>query len=125
MPSILCEEWEARLGYIAAMPWLLVVVVVYALLMLGGGVAGYVTAQSVPSLITGIISGMTLLGAAALAKTNPSAGYGVAAGATTMLIAIFISRFVETHKPMPSLGLVGISVLVLILLGVGHLMNKS
>lgn len=68
---------------------------------------------------------MTLLGAAALAKTNPSAGYGVAAGATTMLIAIFISRFVETHKPMPSLGLVGISVLVLILLGVGHLMNKS
>lgn len=107
------------------MPWLVICVVVYALLMLGGGVGGYVTARSTPSLITGIVAGLLLLGSAAWAKSNPKMGFGLATLVTAGLIAVFVRRYIETGKPMPSLGLVGLSVLMLILLLAGHFLNRS
>jgi uncharacterized membrane protein (UPF0136 family) len=104
------------------MPWLMNAVVVYALLMLFGGIGGYATAKSVPSLVAGIASGALLLGSAALSKTHPRIGFFLATLITLALVVIFIRRYVETHKPM-NMGLVGLSLVMLLLLIVGHFMG--
>ena len=105
------------------MGWLNIAIFIYAILMLGGGIGGYVKAHSVPSLVTGIVSAVLLIGAVALAKTNPKVGYMIASLVTLVLVGIFIKRYVETQKVMPSLGLVGLSLLMLGMLIVGHFMG--
>lgn len=106
------------------MPWLTSAVVVYAILMLAGGVFGYFRAGSPASLWTGVIAGLLLLGAAAYSKTNPKQGFLVATGVSLILVGIFLKRFIDTGKAMPSLGLVGLSAIMLILLIVGHFLYK-
>lgn len=104
------------------MGWLNVSVIVYGLLMLFGGIMGYVSSKSVPSLISGILSGMFLLGSAAMAKTNPKVGYSIAAVVTLLLVGVFVERYMKTHAPR-NLGLIIVSVLMLGMLAVGHFMG--
>lgn len=106
------------------MSWLSISVLIYAILMAGGGIGGYVAAKSVPSLLTGLISGVTLLTAAKLSVSQPRVGFGLAAITALALTAVFIKRYIDTQKPMPSLGLVGASVLMLGLLIFGHFMTN-
>jgi uncharacterized membrane protein (UPF0136 family) len=105
--------------------WLDISLLIYALVMLGGGIGGYVSAGSLPSLISGIVSGILLLASVALARSNPKLGYGLAALTALILVGVFIERYMKTHKAMPSLGLIGLSALMLVLLAVGHFMKKS
>ena len=104
------------------MGWLNVSVIVYGLLMLFGGIMGFVTGKSTPSLIAGILSAMFLIGAAAMAKTNPRVGYSIAAVVTLILVGVFIKRYMDTQAPR-NLGLVAVSVLMLGMLAVGHFMG--
>ena len=104
------------------MGWLNVSVLVYGLLMLFGGIMGYVSSKSVPSLVSGILSGMFLIGSAAMAKTNPKLGYGIAALVTLILVGVFVERYMKTHA-MRNMGLIMVSVLMLALLAVGHFMG--
>jgi uncharacterized membrane protein (UPF0136 family) len=105
--------------------WLDISLIVYALIMLGGGIGGYVSAKSMPSLISGILSGIFLFTAVFLARNNPKMGYGLAALTALILIGVFIRRYMETGKMMPSGGLIGLSTLMLILLIVGHFLKKG
>lgn len=107
------------------MGWLDVSVLVYALIMLGGGIGGYKVAHSPWSLVTGIASAVLLVGAIALARTNPKAGYLMATLVTLALLILFIIRYVQTQKMMPSMGLVGLSLVMLLLLIVGHYMSGN
>ncbi len=107
------------------MSWLTLAVLIYALIMFGGGVGGYAVAHSLPSLITGIVAGVLLVIAAVLARTNSKVGYGLAAVVALALGIVFIRRYFETGKPMPSLGLLGLSVLMLVVLAAGHFMLKN
>jgi uncharacterized membrane protein (UPF0136 family) len=106
------------------MNWLSIAVLIYGILMLGGGVMGFVTSGSVPSLISGLISGVLLIAAAFMTRSYPKAAYTLATVVTVALIAVFVERFMKTHKVMPSLGLVGLSVVMLILLIVGHFIGN-
>jgi uncharacterized membrane protein (UPF0136 family) len=58
----------------------------YGLLSLAGGIMGYVKAKSRASLIAGGISGVLLLGGAALASSNPVAGLTLIALVSAALV---------------------------------------
>lgn len=107
------------------MSWLGVVLFFYALLNIGGGIEGYMAKGSIASLISGVASGLILIGAATLAKSNPKIGYGIAAFVTVATAGFFISRYVKSHAVWPALVMIVASVLVLVCLIVGHFMAGS
>lgn len=92
------------------------VLVVYGLLMLGGGIGGYVSKHSVPSLVSGVISGIVLAVAFVLSMSQPKISFGVGAATATVLAAFFVKRLMTTHKFMPSGGLLLLSLIVAVLL---------
>ena len=93
------------------------IVLVYAVLVLVGGVFGYVKAASRPSLIGGAAGGLCLLVAAwGLARHQPW-GLPVALALTLALLVFFALRFVRTRAFMPG-GLMAVLSL-LALLGEG------
>ncbi|MBS1717967.1 MAG: TMEM14 family protein [Armatimonadetes bacterium] len=107
------------------MSWLSITVLIYGLLMLGGGIGGYKAAGSLPSLYSGLISGCLLIAAAFVSKTNPRVGFGLAAAVAAVLCVVFVRRYTETQKVMPSLGLFGLSAIVLALLAFGHFFKSN
>ncbi|MDX2227998.1 MAG: TMEM14 family protein [Leptolyngbyaceae cyanobacterium bins.349] len=94
---------------VAIAPWLLLL---YAILVIAGGVMGYVKAQSKPSLISGLISGVALLIAWAIALfQNYNAGMTLATLFAIALLLVFAIRFRKTNKFMPA-GLMAILSLI-------------
>lgn len=90
---------------VAIAPWLLLL---YAGLVIAGGVMGYVKARSKPSLISGLISGAALLIAWWITLSNSyNAGIALAAGLAIALLVVFALRFRKTKKFMPA-GLMAI-----------------
>ena len=107
------------------MSWLKAVLVLYSLLNIIGGVAGYVTKQSMPSLISGVAAGAIILGAAAFAVTNPKVGYIVAAVVTLADLGFFAPKLMKGGGLWPAGVMVVTSVIVLICLVAGHFMGKA
>ena len=96
------------------------VLVVYAVLLIVGGLIGYRKAGSRPSLIAGTVSGLIALLAAGLMAADFRAiwlGIVLAAG----MIVVFSIRFAKTRKFMPSGMLGALSAVVLVVLLVGDL----
>ena len=102
------------------MPWLSIAVIVYGIAVAAGGAMGLKLGHSQMSLITGGLAGLLIIACGVLAKSHPRVGYGGAAFFAVLLTGFFIYRFATTHKPMPAFGVIGLSVLMLILLVVGH-----
>ena len=65
-----------------------VTTLVYGLIILAGGIIGYVTAKSVPSLISGGLLGLAAIVGAVMMWTGRQAGFMIALIAT-VLVAIF------------------------------------
>ena len=61
----------------------------YGVLSLAGGIMGYAKAKSRASLIAGGISGLVLIGSAALAASHPAAGFAVACVVSLALVGRF------------------------------------
>ena len=96
------------------MKWHALTVLIYALLILAGGMMGFVKAHSNASLIVGSAAGILLLIAAT--SMYYSAAWGLTlALATTSLLAIFFSyRFFEKQAFFPSgfMALLSLAVLI-------------
>ena len=95
-----------------------VVLVVYALLLIVGGLIGYRKAGSRPSLIAGSASGAIALLTAGLMLADARAVWlGIILAAA--MIVVFSIRFAKTRKFMPSgmLGVLSVGVLILLLVG--------
>jgi uncharacterized membrane protein (UPF0136 family) len=107
------------------MPWLSIAVIVYGVMVAGGGIMGYVQAGSPMSAITGGLAGVLLIVAGVMSKNNPKAGYTMAAILAVALIAFFFYRYSTTHRAMPAFGVIGLSVLMLVLLVVGHFAKSA
>jgi uncharacterized membrane protein (UPF0136 family) len=90
--------------------------VFYALLVLAGGVVGYVKAKSRASLVAGSAFGI-LLGVAAwlVATGSDRIGAGLAILAALALIGRFLPGFLRTKKVMPAGAVVAAGSLVLLL----------
>lgn len=92
-------------------------VLIYALLVAIGGVAGYLRAGSVASLLAGLIAGLLLAGSAvAMMRGAFEPGWWLALVVTILLLARFGMAATKGFKFMPG-GLVIItSIIVLIML---------
>ena len=88
----------------------------YGALSLAGGVMGYVRANSRASLIAGGVSGLLLLGGAALAVSQPAVGLGLAAVVSAALVARF-ARGALSKRNSVAYVMVGGGVAVLVAAG--------
>ncbi len=92
----------------------LVVLIVYAVLLIVGGVIGFVKARSRPSLIAGVASGLLALGCAALSGIyNEAIGYSLALILAIGLFLFFGYRAISVRKFMPAGMIAIVSVLVI------------
>lgn len=90
------------------------IVLVYAILVIVGGVFGFVKAASRPSLIGGGAGGLALLVAAwGLARHQPW-GLPVALALTLALLVFFALRYVRTRAFMPGGLMAVLSLLALV-----------
>ncbi|MCX7687484.1 MAG: TMEM14 family protein [Fimbriimonadales bacterium] len=78
-----------------------IILLIYLLVVAGGGIMGYVSAQSTASLIAGLASGVLLAIALWLSFSNPKLGFGMAAVVALALAVFFTMRFLNTGKWMP------------------------
>ena len=78
------------------------IVFVYGLLVLVGGVMGYVKAKSLPSLISGILFGVLLLISGVGIQEGAKLSFAIALALTVVLMLIMGLRFVKSKKFMPA-----------------------
>jgi uncharacterized membrane protein (UPF0136 family) len=106
-------------------PWPVLLLYVYGILLIVGGVMGYVKAKSVPSVVAGVVCGLIalFLGANYTWHDAPYAALALA----LVLIFLMGRRYLRTRKAMPALLIVGLSfivaivqVYILIFIGTGH-----
>jgi len=88
----------------------------YALLLAVGGYIGFAKAGSRPSLIAGTVSALLAIVAEALTLAG-SFGFWIGLILAAALTAVFAIRFRKTGKFMPSGMLVGVSVVMIGLMG--------
>ena len=75
---------------------------VFGVLTIAGGVAGYVKAGSVASIIAGSITGVLLLVAAFLLPEHRAIGLATAFIISLLLAAQFAPKFIRTGRVMPA-----------------------
>lgn len=92
---------------------------VYALLVILGGVLGYLKARSQASLISGLLSGGALLADWFVARATPRIGLGLATVIAAVLLVVFTARFRRTRKLMPAGLMMGLSVAAIIVFVLG------
>lgn len=107
------------------MNWLTIAVFVYSTLVIVGGVFGYLKAGSVVSLVASILAGGLLDVAAVISLKNETAGFSIAAVVTLALAAFFGYRLAQTGNLMPGLPALILSIVMLILLAVGHFVRRG
>ena len=97
----------------------IVAAIAYGILAIAGGIFGYVKAQSLPSLISGVVSGGLLVAGGVGQAQGQGWGWMLSTGVTIALIMVFTLRLWKTQKVMPA-GLMlgaGIAALLGLLLG--------
>lgn len=92
-----------------------IVLVVYALLILVGGLMG-ARAGSRASLIAGSASGTLLLAALVVSLFHMAAGLWIGTGVSLVLSVVFGNRLAKTGKLMPSGMLLAVSIVALLVL---------
>ncbi|MDJ0660209.1 MAG: TMEM14 family protein [Crocosphaera sp.] len=88
----------------------------YGILLLFGGIMGYVSAKSKPSLISGVVSGLFLLVSAFLQWQQVPTGLVLAQIITLLLAIVFSIRLWKTRKFMPAGLMLMLSVAMLVIL---------
>jgi uncharacterized membrane protein (UPF0136 family) len=93
-------------------PWPVLLLYIYGILLIVGGAMGYVKARSVPSLVAGLVCGFIalLLGYRYTWHFAPHAAFILA----IVLIFLMGRRYLKTRKAMPALLIVVLSAIVAI-----------
>lgn len=106
-----------------------ILVLVYGIALIGGGVMGMVKGGSTTSLIVGGTAGALAVVAAILAKDKPSLGYRLAGVVSLAMIILWTSRMMEAinagKSPMMAGGILAMSVVVFAALGISHMQAVS
>jgi len=91
-------------------PWTVLLLYIYGILLIVGGLMGYVKAKSVPSLVAGLVCGCIAL----LLGYRYAWHFAPHAALILSLVLIFLMgrRYLRTRKPMPALLIVVLSVVV-------------
>lgn len=97
-----------------------IVLGVYAVLLIVGGLVGFLKARSTPSLVAGLISGALAGGCVAVSGSNRMLGYGLGLALAMIMGIVFAMRYTRSRKAMPSGLLALISLVVVIALVVDY-----
>jgi uncharacterized membrane protein (UPF0136 family) len=76
--------------------------IVFGVLTIVGGIIGYASKGSIPSIIAGSISGILLLLGAFLLADHFVAGLVIALIVSLLLAGQFVPKFIQTGKAMPA-----------------------
>jgi uncharacterized membrane protein (UPF0136 family) len=92
--------------------------IIFGVLTIVGGIIGYVSKGSMPSIIAGSISGLLLLTGALLLPNYIVAGLTIDLIVSLLLAGQFVPKFIQTGKAMPAgmmsiLSVIGILTAVL------------
>ncbi|MGF1538701.1 MAG: TMEM14 family protein [Elainellaceae cyanobacterium] len=90
--------------------------IAYGILAIVGGVMGYKSAGSKPSLISGVISGVLLILGGILQLAGVLWGEILAAIVAAVLVVVFAVRLAKTRRFMPAGLMLVAGVLVLVLM---------
>ncbi len=90
---------------------------IYAVLLVVGGLVGYIQAQSKVSLIAGLGSGMVASIIYGITLSQPAIGFSLGAILGLILTGVFIMRFRKTQTFMPAGFLSILSVAITVLSG--------
>ncbi len=90
-----------------------IILLIYGITVLLGGVFGFVKAGSLASLFSGVTSSLLLFAATTLLFTKKFSGYWLGLGTAMLLEIVFILRFVKTLHFLPA-GLLSILSLAVI-----------
>lgn len=77
-------------------------ILIYAFVVLLGGVMGYLKAKSKVSLLAGLGSGIALIVAWFIFRQEPIVGLALATLIALLLVIVFVIRFFRTRTFMPS-----------------------
>ena len=93
-------------------PWPVLLLYIYGILLIVGGLMGYIKAKSVPSLVAGLVCGFIalFLGYRYTWHFAPHAAFILA----LVLILLMGRRYLNTRKAMPALLIVVLSIVVAI-----------
>ena len=97
--------------------------IIFGLLTIAGGVMGYVSKGSMPSIIAGSISGILLLVAAFILPTHAALGLALAAIVSVLLAGRFVPAFIKTGSLMPA-GMMSVLSVIGIILALAAWMKK-
>jgi uncharacterized membrane protein (UPF0136 family) len=76
--------------------------IIFGVLTIVGGIIGYVSKGSVPSIIAGSIAGLLILLGAFLLPNHVVAGLAIELIVSLVLAGQFIPKFIQTGKAMPA-----------------------
>jgi uncharacterized membrane protein (UPF0136 family) len=100
---------------------------VYGLAMIGMGLHGYFGSQSVMSLVGGGALGLLVLVGLwmSLKMKTPRWGYILAALIGAAALGRFLPSYLKTRDAYPALVIVVLSLLLILVLALGHVMARS
>ncbi|HEY3783029.1 MAG TPA: TMEM14 family protein [Fimbriimonadaceae bacterium] len=107
------------------MSWVRIVVGLYALLNIGGGIEGYVAKGSLPSVISGTVAGILLLGALAYSTSNPKIGYIICGVIALADLGFFGKKLTQGFVLWPAGVMAVASVIVIICAAMAAFGGKS
>ena len=95
----------------------IVMVIIYGLFTVLGGIMGYLKAKSRPSLVVGTLMGVALLASAFRMREGNQAAPLVAMGIAILLGGRFFITWKKNHRLTPDLLMVLLSLVTLIVVG--------
>jgi uncharacterized membrane protein (UPF0136 family) len=107
------------------MTWLKVIIILYAILNIGGGIEGFIAKHSIPSIAAGSTFGILLLVGVFLAGSNAKLGYGICAFVALGNLGFFTQQLSKGKGFWPAGVMVIASCLTLGCLLAAHFMNKA
>jgi uncharacterized membrane protein (UPF0136 family) len=97
--------------------------IIFGVLTIVGGIIGYVSKGSVPSIVAGSIAGVLLLVGAFLLPKHLIAGLAIDLIVSLLLAGQFIPKFIQTGKAMPA-GMMSILSVIGILTAIAAWIKK-
>ena len=103
------------------------IVLGYGVIVMLGGLIGYLKADSLISLFTGTLSGAALVACGMGLIRNSIYAFLISLALTTVLAIFFSIRYILTEQMMPSGLMAGLSIIVLLLLIIsrGKIPNRA
>lgn len=97
---------------------------IYGILLIIGGIMGFVKAHSKMSLITGLVSGIFIFTACKLGEKKPYEAYLFISAISLALAGFFAGRFSYSHAFMPAGLMLILSVTTLVVVGMNIVKGK-